>query len=1344
MYAIDPATGIATLVKANIVPGHVEGAEFYINNSTGEEVMVVVYQNGTSGGADRIMAFNPNPNGSNPSWSPYAGYPVALSGSRTQADGISWNPDTAAFYIQNDNNVDYYTLDITTGNTMLAFSTSSAIDGEGITYASDGTNYIEDENLVGLGRTIFTVDTFTGNLTPAAQLGSTGDVEYIMGNLGTRNDAGDAPSSYGYAAHLLPVLSATPLSIYMGTIPPDSEDPFVNFSTGFSDDNTGDDEDGVLSGGANLDNQILNRGQTKTIDITTNGTGFLNAWIDFNRDGDFEDAGEQIATDVAPSGGSIAFNVSIPVGAELGTSYARFRYSSETGLASGNSEAIDGEVEDYAIVLAEDITCPSGEILVAYTSINHVYATAVIVDNSVGGQNNALGNNNGSTASFNSNSDQLVLEMGDLINSGDSVTVHGQDGDDFDIWVSSSATGPWTQVGANAQLDYTFTSPINWLYIQFERGDSSGTENLSYVDASQSVITTICRSDTDNDGIPDETDLDDDNDGILDTVEHPKTVLWVIDGTITTDQQNVVDKLTSLGYTVTIADDGDSQDANNYEVTYLHPSVNSGTAFTNIANIATTTNGVITSENALFDELFGTTGSVGNPPTNLINIINNTHPITSGLSLGNYDVGDAGYYVQNIVSGTHLGEHSDGTTNLVAWEVGEAMDTGVAPGRRVAVPHTSDNGGFNANGEDLLVNAILWAWALDTDGDGISDDLDLDSDNDGIPDNVEAQTTLGYTPPNNDSAATYATNVGVNSAYLGGITPTNTDGTDNPDYLDLDSDNEGHTDTTEAGIALAGVDIDNDGLDDNIDTELSGYADPGGTIDDPLDPTLQLLDSDNDAATGGDVDFRDAIDNRPDNDLDGIVDALDFDDDNDGILDTDEGCGNLVINPSFEQQDFTDATVFPGGFTDFYGTFIGATYNTNTLAGWTYTQNMDGWVGNQSPPWWPHTFAEAYDKSQYMDVMGNNNVTGGVNNILSQTINTVVGETYSFSFFWGEDIGHAAGTTVDLDVNVTDAGSNSLISQNLISTAEGPVGGFAGPRNWYYFEQTFVATTTQTTIAFNATPDGTANGVALDFISVINTGSCRDTDNDGIADAFDLDSDNDGIYDAVEVGHGQPHTNGTVNGPVGTDGVPDSVQNLPNEEIVNYTLSDSDSDGSIDAIELDSDDDGCNDVIEAGFTDGDLDGVLGSSPATYDGNGLVTSGTDGYTIPADTNSNITYDFQEAGTAPSISSQPANLTICPGCSGSFSVTASDADGYQWQIFNGTIWIDLTDSGIHSGTTTATLNITNATPSDNGNQYRVLVINSLYSCSIATSNTAILTVNVSTVITNRRITYRVKKN
>ena len=277
-----------------------------------------------------------------------------------------------------------------------------------------------------------------------------------MGNLGTRNDAGDAPSSYGYAAHILPVLTTTPISIYLGSIPPDSENPFVNYSLASSDDDNGDDEDGVRSGGIEITGQLFDIGQTKQLDIVANGSGYLSGWIDFNRDGDFDDFGEQIASDITPTGGTITLNVNVPGTAVAGTSYARFRYSSETGLSPGNTEAQDGEVEDYRIVFRDNSACSPGFVQYENLSTTYVSATSVIVDQSVGNENNALGSNNTTTASFNNNNDELVLEMGDLIGNGDLTTVHGVDGNRFNIWVSSSETVPWTSLLPPPSIGNTF------------------------------------------------------------------------------------------------------------------------------------------------------------------------------------------------------------------------------------------------------------------------------------------------------------------------------------------------------------------------------------------------------------------------------------------------------------------------------------------------------------------------------------------------------------------------------------------------------------------------------------------------------------------------------------------------------------------------------------------------------------------------------------------------------------------------------------------------------------------------------------------------------------------------
>src|SRR5690606_39481447 len=142
--------------------------------------------------------------------------------------------------------------------------------------------------------------------------------------------------------------------------------------------------------------------------------------------------------------------------------------------------------------------------------------------------------------------------------------------------------------------------------------------------------------------------------------------------------------------------------------------------------------------------------------------------------------------------------------------------------------------------------------------------LDLDSDGDGIPDNVEAQTSLGYLAPSNIDA----NNDGLDDAYGAGLIPIDTDGDGIPDYLDTDSDNEGGNDTQEAGLTLSGSDSDQDGLDDTMDT-TTGYGDPGGRIDNPTNTnggSIMLPDSDGDLNDpDGDLDFRDATDdfNQP-------------------------------------------------------------------------------------------------------------------------------------------------------------------------------------------------------------------------------------------------------------------------------------------------------------------------------------------------------------------------------------------------------------------------------------------------------------------------------------------------
>jgi Ca2+-binding RTX toxin-like protein len=112
-----------------------------------------------------------------------------------------------------------------------------------------------------------------------------------------------------------------------------------------------DDEDGVTFG-TFLFTTVASATGVVTVDLQNPdaAANYLDAWLDFNRDGDWDDAGEQIfaSFDLGTAAGSQDLDFTIPAGVAEGTTYARFRLSTAGGLDPAGL-AGDGEVEDYLV-----------------------------------------------------------------------------------------------------------------------------------------------------------------------------------------------------------------------------------------------------------------------------------------------------------------------------------------------------------------------------------------------------------------------------------------------------------------------------------------------------------------------------------------------------------------------------------------------------------------------------------------------------------------------------------------------------------------------------------------------------------------------------------------------------------------------------------------------------------------------------------------------------------------------------------------------------------------------------------------------------------------------------------
>lgn len=117
-----------------------------------------------------------------------------------------------------------------------------------------------------------------------------------------------------------------------------------------ADDTAGvpNDEDGVSFPSSISAGQL---GAQITVHVTDAPAGAkLDAWIDFNGDGNWGDSYEHVAPSIAVVNGDNVVTFDVPNGARNGTTYARFRLST-AGSPTVSGAAVDGEAEDYAITL---------------------------------------------------------------------------------------------------------------------------------------------------------------------------------------------------------------------------------------------------------------------------------------------------------------------------------------------------------------------------------------------------------------------------------------------------------------------------------------------------------------------------------------------------------------------------------------------------------------------------------------------------------------------------------------------------------------------------------------------------------------------------------------------------------------------------------------------------------------------------------------------------------------------------------------------------------------------------------------------------------------------------------
>ena len=729
----------------------------------------------------------------------------------------------------------------------------------------------------------------------------------------------------------------------------------------------------------------------------------------------------------------------------------------------------------------------------------------------------------------------------------------------------------------------------DWREIELTDTDGDGIADTYDLDDDNDGIsdTNEGAGDSDGDDIPDYLDLDSDNDGILDVTENggsdPDGDGIVGTGVPTVNNSGQVLVSGNPVILTPLDTDGDGK-ANSIDL----DSDNDG-----ITDIVENGASALDANN---DGMLDGSDSDKDGIVNVAGIDANSGFGGTTTAPLNFDGDSKPNYLD-------LDSDNDGITDVTENNGTDADNNGQADGT------DTDGDGINSSADTNPLFGGSGNSLVNTDNSGNANYLDIDADNDGIVDNIEGQTTAGYVAPANQDSDTDGidNSYDASTAFGGaGILPTNTDGTDGADYLDLDSDNDSFVDATEGwdtnndntpNTLPTNADADNDGLDDGYDANTAALNPTNGqtpasfpNLDNPSTPER---------------DWRDPLDS----DNDGIANAIDIDDDNDGILDTVE---NLTASNSGDTDhdgipDVLDLDSDNDGIPDLIeagGTSANDADNDGKVDGPVGSNGWPDQVDNTNGgTQLPNRDTDGDGHPDFQDLDADND---GINDIT---------ETNPLLDANGDGLADGPDTDGDGLPDSIDSNTGGVLTNTPIDTDKDGVPDFKDLDS----DNDGINDVTENNPSLDENGDGVVDGTDTDGDGIKdladgNTGIfgdsgpviIKDTDGDGVADYKDLDSDNDGINDVTE---NNPLLDENGDGIVdGTDTDGDGIKDPADGNTGTFgdlgpvIIKDTDNDGVPDYKDLDSDNDGINDVTENNpLLDTNGDGIVDGTDADGDG-----------------------------------------------------------------------------------------------------------------------------------------------